>query len=234
MAKTLEYILKLEEHKDYGDMGLTICDKEGSQIRPYHEPAVSPLQFAHDLVEHSLKPHSDAFADEFIALGGLVFVRYDTGYIPETRYSRSVSTKDLHSDFVQLYNYMEYDMPSMGRNVIHDKDTRSRLEYLINEVLEHNDSKYPEDSVIELNKEEKRKVLNYMLLGYTETKKRYKYRWVATELFREVSNSFEKIKNLCEEGYQEVKLIIKKSKDEDEFQISYDVEYDEYYDDEED
>lgn len=74
--------------------------------RDYHEPFGS-FVVAHDILEHTVKPHFDPFIDEFMALGAIVAGRLRVGCISSGR-DRPVQLHDIASEIfnmaVECYN----------------------------------------------------------------------------------------------------------------------------------
>lgn len=78
-SETMKYHLRIEEHEEYKWLGGAIITPNR---RDYHDPAISGLTLAHDIIEHTVIPHQDPFIDELMALGGLVAGRGSNGLFP--------------------------------------------------------------------------------------------------------------------------------------------------------
>jgi hypothetical protein len=91
-----KYSLTIKEHEEYGFLGIVV-----DTGRDYFEPGVDGLLAAHDILEHTVKPHSCGFTDELMALGGYIAGRVETGYI--SRNYRSDSIDNISSDIQSLF-----------------------------------------------------------------------------------------------------------------------------------
>jgi hypothetical protein len=83
------YRLKVKEHEEYG-LGLVV-----DVGRPYFEP-LQGLSIAHDVLEHTIKPHPNPYIDELMALGGLIAGRVETGWC--SQYGRWSRVSDIAAD----------------------------------------------------------------------------------------------------------------------------------------
>lgn len=100
----MRYLLETREHPEYGAKGLVILGSKRNYLEPGEGNVV-----AHDLLEHATKPHPNKFIDEFIALGGILFVRIETGYQDGTRY---LNLEDLAYDICQVVYEETCENPS--------------------------------------------------------------------------------------------------------------------------
>jgi hypothetical protein len=89
-----KYSVTLREHEEYGEIGLVVDTQ-----RDYFEPAISGLQCAHDIIEHTVKPHYDGYIDELMALGGVIAGRITYGW--SFKYG-TINLDDIKSDISSL------------------------------------------------------------------------------------------------------------------------------------
>ena len=89
-----KYKITIEEHQEYGSLGLVVDTGRG-----YFEPAIDVLVVAHDILEHTIKPHSCGYTDELMALGGYLAGRVEMQY--HSRRYRYASIDDIETD-IQL------------------------------------------------------------------------------------------------------------------------------------
>lgn len=177
-----EYRFKLEENQEFGGIGFTLLSSD----REYFEPALNALQFTHDILEHPEKPHSNGYVDEFMALGGMYWVRYETSYCsPIEKYSRSLEDRDVVSDIMNLLQYAwmsdDRDLPVCDRDL--DDYGQDKFDQLINstifddavELLESEMRCRDEDipAILDWVEPLEETVLRWIAVGYQETIKRY-------------------------------------------------------------
>lgn len=72
-----KYPFSVREHEEYGEIGIVM-----ETGRRYFEPAFNGIIVAHDILEHALTPHSCAYTDELMAIGGYIAgrVKYDCSF----------------------------------------------------------------------------------------------------------------------------------------------------------
>lgn len=90
------YKLQIRENEEYGSNGIMIMNS----LRDYHEAHGGNI-VAHDIMEHTVKPHADKYIDELQALGGLLWLRVESGYVVPKRLGR-LDENDLISDIRTL------------------------------------------------------------------------------------------------------------------------------------
>jgi hypothetical protein len=90
------YSIKIEEHEDFGVSGITVHGLN----RNYFQPAVGGAQVAHDILEHTVKPHWDGYIDEYMALGGIIAGRIESGAMSIG--NRPIVIGDIASDVSSL------------------------------------------------------------------------------------------------------------------------------------
>ena len=100
---------------DWGELGIKI---KGNN-RDYFDPASNGVVLAHDLLEHTTKPHWNGFADELMALGAIVAGRIKTGWCNNV-FGISLTTDDLAVDVFRVIESCE-DLPPCS-STIRDTD----------------------------------------------------------------------------------------------------------------
>ena len=137
------YQLKIKEH-EYGGLGIVL-----DTGREYFEPALSGLVVAHDILEHSVNPHVNGYIDEFLALGGILAGRVDSGWC--TKYGSRIISDDLKSDIESLAkNALWTDeelCPKVSRNYLQSSDMMDEIRSfvrngIIDAVNEYEDAEY--------------------------------------------------------------------------------------------
>jgi hypothetical protein len=89
------YSLTIKEHEEYGGLGIVV-----DTGRSYFEPGFNGLVVAHDILEHTVKPHSCGYTDELMAIGGYIAGRVACDY--SSSGFRSSSIDDVSSDIQSL------------------------------------------------------------------------------------------------------------------------------------
>lgn len=136
----MQYKLVIREHEDYGEQGIAIVDNP----RDYHEPAISGLVLAHDILEHPATPHHNGIADELMALGGIYWIRLQTGLsldLSGRGRSRPLEDASLQSDITQQIQALwAFDLPDWpGRQKRHPpkRSVRAWCEELVGQALSY-------------------------------------------------------------------------------------------------
>jgi hypothetical protein len=70
-----KYSLTIKEHQEYGGLGIVV-----DTGRNYFEPGMDGLVVAHDVLEHTVKPHHCGYTDELMAVGGYIAGRVACDY----------------------------------------------------------------------------------------------------------------------------------------------------------
>jgi hypothetical protein len=70
-----KYSLTIKEHEEYGGLGIVV-----DTGRNYFEPGMDGLVVAHDILEHTVTPHSCGYTDELMAVGGYIAGRVACAY----------------------------------------------------------------------------------------------------------------------------------------------------------
>ncbi len=91
------YSLTIKEHEEYGGLGIVV-----DTGRNYFEPGMDGLVVAHDILEHTVKPHYCGYTDELMAIGGYIAGRVQVGY--NSRGYRSASIDDVSNDIQSLFD----------------------------------------------------------------------------------------------------------------------------------
>jgi len=92
-----KYSITIQEHEEYGGLGIVV-----DTGRNYFEPGLEGLVVAHDILEHTIKPHSCGYIDELMAIGGYIAGRVACGY--SLRGYRFASIDDVSDDIQSLVN----------------------------------------------------------------------------------------------------------------------------------
>jgi len=69
------YKLQTKEHEEYEGLGVIV-----DTGRPYFEP-LNGTVVAHDIIEHTVRPHPCSVTDELLALGGIMAGRVEHGWV---------------------------------------------------------------------------------------------------------------------------------------------------------
>jgi hypothetical protein len=85
-----KYSLTIKEHEEYGELGIVV-----DTGRNYFEPGVDGLVVAHDILEHTIKPHYCGYTDELMSVGGYIAGRVACTY--NSSGHRSASIDDVRS-----------------------------------------------------------------------------------------------------------------------------------------
>lgn len=164
-------IFKLEEHPEYGSMGLRLADK------PHFDP-LGGLATIHDLLEHFADDRGD-LASELEALGASIYVRNgEMYYLDSGSYVRDPA-HHISGDMPQQVRYTEdrceYELRDCGPSrAIQDEF----VEGIIQRVLEKS-IKLVKDECEALpewlsTKEQRRRFVGWLRRGYRRASDRYK------------------------------------------------------------
>lgn len=90
-----KYYITIQEHQEYGELGIVVDTGRG-----YFEPGIDGLVVAHDILEHTVKPHSCGYTDELMAIGGYIAGRVENCY--NSRGYRGARLDDVSGDIQSL------------------------------------------------------------------------------------------------------------------------------------
>jgi hypothetical protein len=123
-----KYSITIQEHQEYGGLGIVVDTGRG-----YFEPAMSGLTVAHDILEHTVKPHSCGYTDELMAIGGYIAGRVENCY-NSSRY-RTARLDDVSSDIQSLFTAaLNEDGEDNPFNNIEKCNSYLQDEYTMNEL----------------------------------------------------------------------------------------------------
>lgn len=174
-----KYSIKLREHEEYGEIGLVIDNN-----RDYFEPAISGLQCAHDILEHTIEPHYDAFTDELMALGGIIAGRIAYGW--SSKYHQT-TLDDIKSDINSLATSAYHEQCTFVNdecnNTLKDKDLVQSIRNTVRDGLVEAMEEYDNDYDDELDEYDFRRMVEaeynvdrivaWICKGYQAYKKRF-------------------------------------------------------------
>jgi hypothetical protein len=196
-----KYSLVIKEHEEYGGLGIVV-----DTGRDYFEPGLDGLVVAHDILEHTIKPHYCDYIDELMAIGGYIAGRVEVGY--NARGYRSASIDDVSSDIQSLVDaalnagddtvftsidkcnsYLQYQW-------IMDKLRKNVKEGIIEALDEWSDGEYGEEELADYDIDS---IVGWICKGYQMFKKRfanvYNYEGLFDSIRKEsdqfLSNAFE-------------------------------------------
>lgn len=200
-----KFNLKIEEHQDFGGLGISF-----SNGRDYFEPALTGLQVAHDILEHTVTPHPNGYIDEFMAIGAVLAGRVENGYINE--YGRIISVKDIQSDVYSLAIdalNTEYSLcPKSCSNYLKDSDLMSEIRTfvrkgLLEAVNEYEDVEYNYLQMKSKYNFDVDSIVGWICKGYQLFKKRFPdTNGTSIHLFNKISKVCDDWLKYAEEGYE--------------------------------
>lgn len=187
-SSIIRYSLEIVEHEDYGCLGIEWLDSG----RPYFDPATNATQLAHDILEHPLEPQPNGLVDEFMALGGIYYLRYQTGYLrqsPRSSYERVLNEQDFIEDTVYLLESdFDYEIPNPGRKIPHNCEVKEQFIAFIKEGIKqyYKERKESWGYVEKVPGYYKTSLANYMVMGYRLTQKRFPNRYDGLRVFERI------------------------------------------------
>lgn len=118
-----KYSITIQEHQEYGGLGIVVDTGRG-----YFEPGIDGLVVAHDILEHTVKPHSCGYTDELMAIGGYIAGRVENCY-------NSGRLDDVSSDIQSLFTAaLNEDGEDNPFNEIEKCNSYLQDEYTMNEL----------------------------------------------------------------------------------------------------
>jgi hypothetical protein len=171
-----KYSLVIKEHEEYGGLGIVV-----DTGRNYFEPGLDGLVVAHDILEHTVKPHSCGYTDELMAIGGYIAGRVQVGY--NSRGYRSASIDDVSSDIQSLLtaslNGDDYDFTKIDKcnsylqdQWIMDKLRKNVREGIIEALDEWSDGEYGEEELADYDIDS---IVGWICKGYQAFNRRFSY-----------------------------------------------------------
>ena len=123
-----KYSITIQEHQEYGELGIVVDTGRG-----YFEPGIDGLVVAHDILEHTVKPHSCGYTDELMAIGGYIAGRVENCY-SSGRY-RTARLDVVSSDIQSLFTAaLDEDGEDNPFNNIEKCNSYLQDEYTMNEL----------------------------------------------------------------------------------------------------
>jgi hypothetical protein len=170
-----KYSLVIKEHEEYGGLGIVV-----DTGRNYFEPGLDGLIVAHDILEHTIKPHSCGFTDELQALGGYIAGRVECAYT--SRY-RASSIDDVSTDIQSLltatlnedgnnnsFTSIEKCNSYLQDQWIMDNLKKNVKEGIIEALDEWSDGEYGEEELADYDIDS---IVGWICRGYQMFKKRF-------------------------------------------------------------
>lgn len=204
------YSVTLREHEEYGGIGLVV-----DTDRDYFEPALDGRLCAHDILEHTVKPHVHGIIDELMALGAVIAGRVEYGY---GNYYRRISLEDISSDIQSLAQacMMSGDdfCPKACNNSLKDKELMNSVKkYVRNGLIEaiQDYTDIPDGEIEEYLEETYNldHIVSWMCKGYQIFKKRFNrmndYEYL--HLFEEISKVCDEFIRTGSEGQNGVLFV---------------------------
>jgi hypothetical protein len=158
-----------QENQETGEIGW--MDRRAEF--PY-EPFSSPQSLAHDCMEHfGMRTASD----EIEAVGCIYWLRYESGYVAPSKYSRSINLDDLIADFSGNFDYFsrnDLELPMAEKQKLLDPSIEQDLEEIISKGKEMTKREFGEDIALGDNLEiYSERFSDYFRIGYRKAEKRY-------------------------------------------------------------
>lgn len=123
-----KYSITIQEHQEFGELGIVV-----DTGRNYFEPGVDGLVAAHDILEHTVKPHSCGYTDELMAIGGYIAGRVENSY--RSFGYREARLDDVRSDINSLFRAaLNEDGEDNAFNDVEKCNSYLQDEYIMNEI----------------------------------------------------------------------------------------------------
>jgi hypothetical protein len=171
-----KYSITIQEHQEYGGLGIVVDTSRG-----YFEPGIDGLVVAHDILEHTVKPHSCGYTDELMAIGGYVAGRVENCY--NSRGYRGARLDDVSGDIQSLFTAaLNEDGEDNAFSEIEKCNSYLQDEYTMNELKkevkegimqaldEWSDGEYGEEDA---EKYDIDSIVGWICKGYQLFKKRF-------------------------------------------------------------
>jgi hypothetical protein len=182
-----KYSLVIKEHEEYGGLGIVV-----DTGRDYFEPGIDGLVVAHDILEHTVKPHKCGYTDELMAIGGYIAGRVQVGY--NSRDYRSASIDNVSSDIQSLliaslygddYDFIKIDKCKsyLQDQWIMDKLRKNVKEGIIEALDEWSDGEYGEKELADYDIDS---IVGWICKGYQMFKKRFSNMYSYDHLFTSI------------------------------------------------
>jgi hypothetical protein len=189
-----KYSLVIKEHEEYGGLGIVV-----DTGRNYFEPGLDGLVVAHDILEHTIKPHSCGYIDELMAIGGYIAGRVEVGY--NARGYRSASIDDVSSDIQSLvtaalnagddtvFTSIDKCKSYLQDQWIMDKLRKNVKEGIIKAFDEWSDGEYGEKELADYDIDS---IVGWICKGYQLFKKRFYNMYSYDHLFTSIRKAADK------------------------------------------
>lgn len=123
-----KYFITIQEHREFGELGLVV-----DTGRSYFEPGIDGLVVAHDILEHTVVPHSCGYTDELMAIGGYIAGRVENCY--NSSGYREARLDDVSGDIRSLFMAaLNQDGEDNAFNNIEKCNSYLQDEYIMNEL----------------------------------------------------------------------------------------------------
>ena len=190
-----KYSITIQEHEEYGGLGIVV-----DTGRNYFEPGMDGLVVAHDILEHTVKPHYCGYIDELMAIGGYIAGRVEVGY--SARGYQSASINNVSSDIQSLvnatlndYNDIIFTQIEKCNSYLQDQWIMDKLrknvkEGIIEALDEWSDGEYGEKELADYDIDS---IVGWICKGYQLFKKRFSNMYSYDHLFtsiRKVADNF--------------------------------------------
>jgi hypothetical protein len=180
-----KFHLQIREHHETGDRGISIV--RGG--RDYFDPAYSGLQLAHDILEHPATPHADGYIDEFMALGGVIAGRVESGWIGG-RGRRASIEGDIRPDICSLataaYNAEDDLCPKTNTRTVRDGELLDKIRQAVIGGLKDAGEDFNPDTDTE-------SIVGWICEGYSRYKKRF-----GSNIYDVSNHLFDRITLVCD------------------------------------
>jgi hypothetical protein len=183
------YSLTIKENEEYGGLGIVV-----DTGRSYFGPGLDGLVVAHDILEHTVRPHSCGYTDELMAIGGYIAGRVACDY--SSRGFRSSSIDDVSSDIQSLLTAAlnedgddnVFTKIDKCKSYLQDEWTMDKLkknvrEGIINALDEWSDGEYGEEELADYDIDS---IVGWICKGYQMFKKRFSNMYSYDHLFTSI------------------------------------------------
>lgn len=171
-----KYSITIQEHQEYGELGIVV-----DTGRNYFEPGIDGLVAAHDILEHTVKPHECGYTDELMAIGGYIAGRVENCY--NSSGYRVARLDDISGDIRSLFMAaLNEDGEDNAFSSIEKCNSYLQDEYIMNELKkevkegimqaldEWSDGEYGEEDA---EKYDINSIAGWICKGYQLFKKRF-------------------------------------------------------------
>jgi len=204
IVKTFEYVTDPDEYVTDPEFGTLGWRLKGA---PVEFNAGDGRTVAHDVIEHFWDGKTDRWEDELLALGAMIFVRWESGYLSGRYYSGL--GENLSADLEKCLEFIanERDIKPISTYRLKDDGIEADIEEAIRlatkEFIEYVDGDVAGNR--QMVSENSENIKGWIRTGYRRARRRYRSIAVASSLFDSISRQVDR---MMADEFDEIKIIV--------------------------